>query len=117
MIIRMNAVSSTASSEQIPHILGPIQGVHCKGEVAKVLGQWWVQLGRHTNSEVASQYPLLPLSSYIPASQASQAHREEQNQTLFWDSIRGLLLDILYVYDYVFFKAPGRQMGETQMLS
>lgn len=59
MIIRMNAVSHT---EQIPYILGVIQGVHCEGEVAEVLGQWWVQLGRHHKFEVASQYPFLPSS-------------------------------------------------------
>lgn len=107
----------STSSEKIPHILGLIQGVHCEGEVPEVLGQWWVQLDRHTNSEVAPQYPLLPSSLYTPACQASQAHREEQGQTVLWDSSRGLLLDILYVHDYRFFKAPRRQMGETQMLS
>lgn len=107
MTIRMNAVSPTA-----PLL---IQGVHCEGEVAEVSGQWWVQLGRHPNSEVASQYPFLP---FPPTHQPAKPHRltgsNKARQSLGSPAEDGCWIYCMHMITYSS-RPQGDQMGETQI--
>lgn len=77
-----------------------------RGEVAELLGQWWVQLAGTTNSEVASQYLFLPFVLLHIRQPSLTGYQGVTRPNSPLDSSSGLTLDILYIYEDVYFKGP-----------